>query len=812
MKKLIATILCAALAVSFVGCGKDSPSLEEYKMITVLESGDAYVGYDPENAAFEFGTEAVKQTVAADKSGFGIRSLVNKTSGAEYVGEGKKLGFRFTEGEKEYTSEDLELTYKDYAAEIAEHGEIVFTLSLGGKKYDVEYTFTIYPGTSLIKSRYKLINTQKNAVSLKNLSFIDFEGTTGEEGSEKLVYMTGGGNFTGSLLLKENSISDGYSKTMLSYDEREVATNSKGYYDSTQDQWNGYSGYEPFFALQNARSGGGIYFGFEYAGLWEASVKKAENISLKAGLTLYTKTLEKGESFLSPEAFWGTFTDNLDNATNDLLYYQYEYNWDETGEIFPLCTTDTWSSLSKVSFENVVALSEQARYLGLDMVHIDDNLSGVGWYDKKMDWNNTFDVRSISDYLHASGMKSSVWATTQHYDYTSDAIGENKGLEIPELDSGYYGPLLCVGNDKTLSFMKEKLDDIVSRNALDMVKTDGWVIAPCDDISHSHSTDDNGCSASYSQYYGFLDYLESACKNNPGFSWIMCASGGELHGFEFLKYATYVTTTDGAAENPVNSLSYLFPSGKFQSGYAQVQSYSPANTRTYGFVGGLCTILSVEDTSEEYAANKEKMRGDVALYRYLRNSGVLGRYSKQYHLTTAVLGQSLYMKTDREADRAVVMGIPAGYDKKIYPVGLKADKTYTVSFYNNKNYYTATGKDLLEKGISVEGCAEGEMIFFNMPLTPQSGRDKTAPVMAENSCTAENAIYAGVSGVALRWDAATDDNFVSYYDVYKNGAFADRVSSGTFWFDKTAADGDEYEVRAADGDDNVSSFVRAARR
>lgn len=66
----------------------------------------------------------------------------------------------------------------------------------------------------------------------------------------------------------------------------------------------------------------------------------------------------------------------------------------------------------------------------------------------------------------------------------------------------------------------------------------------------------------------------------------MCASGGELHGFEFLKYATYVTTTDGAAENPVNSLSYLFPSGKFQSGYAQVQSYSPANTRTYGFVGG----------------------------------------------------------------------------------------------------------------------------------------------------------------------------------------------------------------------------------
>lgn len=61
----------------------------------------------------------------------------------------------------------------------------------------------------------------------------------------------------------------------------------------------------------------------------------------------------------------------------------------------------------------------------------------------------------------------------------------------------------------------------------------------------------------------------------------------------------------------------------------------------------------------------------------------------------------------------------------------------------------------------------------------------------------------------LEWTAATDDNFVSYYDIYKNGEWADRVSVGTFWFDKEGTEGDEYEICAVDGDGNVSERIRA---
>lgn len=689
LKKVIIVALCAFLGVT-AACGK-SEGKTEGEMLTAIESGDAFVRYDRENSTFEIGTSKVRQTIEAGNGNFGITGLVNISSGFNHISEGARLGFRFREGGTERTSASLGLSCKDYGVCILANGEVQLTLLLSGKNYDVEYTFTVYPGTSVIKSRYKLINTGKATVTIGDMSFLDYRGITGPTGSEKLVYITGGGNFTGSLAVRENALSDGYEKLMYSYDEREVSTNSKGFYDNTQDVWNGYSGYEPFFALENAGSGRGVYFGFEYAGLWEAFVEKEGAISVGAFVALCPDTLSPGEGWISPESFWGVYEGGIDGATNDLLAYQYEYAWDYTDELYPLSSTDTWSSLSQITFENVVALAEQARYLGLDLVHIDDNKSGVGWYDKKMDWNNCFDVSAISEYLHASGMKSSVWATLQHYDYASEAISENAGLEIPDLDSGFYGPVLCAGNEETQSFMEQKLADIVQRNSLDMIKTDGWVIAPCTDETHTHGASEEGYGAAYAQYYGFRKYMESALKNE-GFSWIMCASGGELHGFEFLEYATYVTTTDGAAENPLAALSYIFPSGKFQSGYAQVRNYSPANTRTYGFSGGLCTVLDVNDASAEYAANLEKMRQDVALYRYLRQNGVLGRYSGQYHLTTAVLGQSLYMKTDRYADKAVIMGIPAGYDKKIYPVGLAPEKIYTVSFYNNSNYYTGDGR------------------------------------------------------------------------------------------------------------------------
>ncbi len=70
----------------------------------------------------------------------------------------------------------------------------------------------------------------------------------------------------------------------------------------------------------------------------------------------------------------------------------------------------------------------------------------------------------------------------------------------------------------------------------------------------------------------------------------------------------------------------------------------------------------------------------------------------------------------------------------------------------------------------------------------------------------------GTSGVELAWTASSDNNWISYYQVYRDGEPIDRVSKGLYDFDHSelASHGAIYQVQAVDGDGNVSAKVTAA--
>jgi hypothetical protein len=67
----------------------------------------------------------------------------------------------------------------------------------------------------------------------------------------------------------------------------------------------------------------------------------------------------------------------------------------------------------------------------------------------------------------------------------------------------------------------------------------------------------------------------------------------------------------------------------------------------------------------------------------------------------------------------------------------------------------------------------------------------------------------GYPGVEIVWKAGADDNWVSYYDILREGAVIDRVAKGLYYFDHSAgADmAAKYEVRTVDGAGNVSTAV-----
>src|SRR5581483_9155082 len=70
----------------------------------------------------------------------------------------------------------------------------------------------------------------------------------------------------------------------------------------------------------------------------------------------------------------------------------------------------------------------------------------------------------------------------------------------------------------------------------------------------------------------------------------------------------------------------------------------------------------------------------------------------------------------------------------------------------------------------------------------------------------------GITGVELRWNASTDNRWLSHYLVYRDGVEIDTVSKGNYYFDHS--DGPNgisahYQVQAVDGDGNVSQKSEA---
>jgi hypothetical protein len=124
-----------------------------------------------------------------------------------------------------------------------------------------------------------------------------------------------------------------------------------------------------------------------------------------------------------------------------------------------------------------------------------------------------------------------------------------------------------------------------------------------------------------------------------------------------------------------------------------------------------------------------------------------------------------------------------------------------------------SGADLMAKGIQFEKIAPGELIYLNLPMHPGSplGKEAPKPPSAISKQRAEN---MGFPGVELKWQAGSDNNWISYYEIFRDGASLDKVAKGTYYFDHSAgADlAANYEIRTVDGAGNVSERIAAPGR
>ena len=148
----------------------------------------------------------------------------------------------------------------------------------------------------------------------------------------------------------------------------------------------------------------------------------------------------------------------------------------------------------------------------------------------------------------------------------------------------------------------------------------------------------------------------------------------------------------------------------------------------------------------------------------------------------------------------------------VFPHGLDGDTMYDVQTCHGSLHIKQQGAKLMSDGIALPSVPPGELIFLNLPNRPGSGADKVAPEPPSH-VTKRIGTNLGAQGIEIAWSAGRDDNWISYYEILKNGTAFAKCAKGNFFFDHSlGARRDlaaKFEVRTVDGDGNRSPLVAA---
>lgn len=781
-------------------------------------SQDAYVRYDARAKTWSLGTSMVEEKLQLADGVYSVASFVSKLNQRQYASASNRPEeFRVTVERTAYTGATGGWALKGSEAKVLSTGEIQLVVSLKNDVLEVVKTYVVYPHTSIIRQWTTYRNASSRPLKVSNPYFLADRIPVEETNKLVLNYMTGGASFTGSQILKEVSFSPTYARTFDSTDKLEFAEISGVSYGGGLP-W-GSGAYLQWFCVRDTSSGGGLFAGFDYYGRWAAEMGNYSGGPGYLGLRVagYNKELAPGESLETPKAFTGVFVGDLDEMGNQLKDWQYRYLWDYTSdEYFGKIrfsaemrwqagkgdvdwgggTQDNWDYRMSAFLHFIGVM----RYVGADILWQD-----AGWHDRLGD-NDGPDFAQVKKYLNKSGMGLALWWPL--YSVSNKSRVYRRHPEWLTNLTGWAGSHLDTSQKAVIDYLLGQLEEKITLWGDYQWRLDDTAVVPLD-------KDETPMLA---QYHNVMGLLHDFRRRHPHSSIDICSGGGNLMGFETLRASDVSQLTDsGSLYNANYYSSYLFPPDKiddwtrdanFTWDFARsALTMAPAWTGDRGLYGHEPGLLLNDGL--------ENLRKTFEIYHYLFQRGVAGRWSRVYH--PKVEGDEpvfYFQRLSQDGKRGVVIlkHFVKG-EVKVYPKGLNGQEIYDVRFAMSKSVSQRTGADLMGKGITLVDPAPGELIFLGLPNYPGSGNDHTPP---SNPAEVRKKVGSnlGITGVELEWQPSTDNNWLSYYQIYRDGQMIDKVAKGTYYFDDSGGPENlaaKYEVQAVDGDANASQKVEAAQ-
>jgi hypothetical protein len=792
-------------SVIWIGSSSTSSLATNLPGELIRKSGDSYVRRVGKK--WIFGTAKVHKEILLEEGHLSLVSFQNDVSRREYVKMPSGV-FRFGLDGELLTGRSREWILSDIRTEILAQGELQFTIVIRDERVEVSKTFLIFPYESIIQEWLSIKNLSSKEVTLSDPFFLEMQIMQNEVSQTDFSYMTGGMCFGGSWILRTQPLTSGYSRNFDASDQPECISGQP----CPKEWYLGTSIYAPIYVLFNRRSKEGVFVGWDYLGRWASYIGNYNdgpvNLSLK--VSAYKNVLSPGSTVQTPAAFTGVFVNDLDDMGNQLLDYQYRYKWDYTrSAYFPAIRMlgYWWKGAADFdprhpnmdvdllsTFRKVFRVADLMRYVGADIYWRD-----YGWWNLAGDWKGP-DFDETRRYLNKHDMKQTVYVIPYNADQGSDVLARHPewGIKRTTRFAGQY--FLNQAEPGVTDFELHSLERLTREWGNFEWRMDGF---PLHEVRGDYSP-------MLAQDRNFRELVRLFLDRNPGSAFHGCNGGGNGLGYDILRMATAWQYSDGCVNRyRTYYTSYLFPPDKIVN---MPDDWDPAKYETSAWRGLLWSSFAMTGDTQD-PVKLDGLRQLIDIYHYLAKEGVVGRWVRIYHPTVTGDTPDWYLqRLSRDGRKGII--IPARYSKtpiKIFPKGLLPQENYNISYQELDYAFDRTGADLMANGIVLRRVEDGELIYLNLPMHPGSSKDRNPPSVPQN-LGKQIGTNMDVIGVELNWLPATDDNWVSHYEILRNGKRIDKVAKGTYYFDHSAGASldAQYEVRAVDGSGNYSPSVRSS--
>lgn len=657
-----------------------------------LQSADGYIRR--EGNEWIVGTESVERRIRLDSGHLYLASLRNKLTGHEYQDVKTPLAeFRFSVDGEDVNASGWQWKLRTEQAIQISQGALQLDIDLESPTVRVTKHYVVYPGTSLIREWLTLENISPKSLRISHVEFLHTRVLDIVGQDLKFNYLTGGGNFNGSQLLKTEPIGPIYQHTL----------------DSNGGvQPGNYSSFLPLVFVQDQSAAQGIAVGWDYLGHWRFQIGKQNGAPIDVSLELagFEKDLSPGAKIETPKAFVATFSGGVDELGNQLLDWQYAYLWEFTNPEYFAKTRwavdwpDPW-----VGDGGTPSADNWGRRLALDLRYIDllretgtDILwDDAGWYDKWGTWNAP-DWSRTTAYLRKHEMNWVLWYPTFLATAQSKVALQHPDWLIPgkqTLEQSIPG---------TVDWQTRLLDDSVSAWGNNQWRYD---IAPADS-----SNDTDALAADQN----FRKVLERFKRGHPQSGIDACDGGGRWISYDLGRFAESGEYTDGGV-GPYSSYytALLIPPDKLHNVVDFDHTYYEATTDR--------THLAMDPTwyrDPGDGPDVESIRKDWEIYHYLVKEGVAGRWSHVFRPKVDNDDAIWYFqRMNRDSSKGVILTKHAKHGSTYYVTSqptksLASTQDQYRGGAGEMNTATTTSAASLETGI-YEDPVDGGFRFYGVP-------------------------------------------------------------------------------------------------